>query len=832
MASKFRSPRCSTRRSRVLQPEMLESRVVLSTFTVTNTADKGTGSLRDAIARAKASVGADVIVFDAKEFATDRVIELSTTLKIDDGHELTIEGPTGSTLTIDGRGKVQIFSIDSTATLRDLRLTRGDAAKGGAIAASGRVVIERLSFEDNEASQGGAIYADKGSNLEVFESSFVDNQANAMGGAISTREPILVQGSRFVGNESVNGGAIAGDGLKIVDSTFIDNEAVSQGGALRGAWAVISGSLFEGNEAGTHGGAIEGSNHTIQTSEFVGNQAKSYGGALLVSWSTIQTSTFTKNSSGATGGAISADDSKILGSTFVSNQAGHDGGAVQASRSTIEAVTAVGNVAGRDGGAFALRDSRLSHATVVDNQADLSAGGVSAESNSIIVASIIAGNRSKLHPDLELEGKGEASTHNLIGIGSADSVQLAGVRGNLVGTPENPIDPRLGPLADNGGPTRTMALLEGSPAINAGVADGLTHDQRGESFTGVPDIGAVEREGLSIQILSGDLVITGTSDRDTITIGVRSATHYFVTTAIGSAPSTTIYIERAGISRIELIGGAGDDGLYLNHDVTIPATIRGGDGNDNLRGGGGNDQLLGEAGDDALRGGLGDDILLGGTGADHLMGQEGNDQLFGGTEDARPNQLDGGDGADLIHGSHGNDSILGGYNNGRDGGDTIYGHGGDDLISGAGGADTIFGGDGNDSINGGVGDDEIHGEAGNDQIHAVDGHDLVSGGDGNDVLTGGSGDDVIIGGEGVDRIDGESGSNILIGGSTTHDHEALEEIHREWSRAGESYEARIARLHEGVGADKSIFLDINTLIDDLALDIIKTSKTAKNWILA
>src|SRR5262249_17961924 len=58
-------------------------------------------------------------------------------------------------------------------------------------------------------------------------------------------------------------------------------------------------------------------------------------------------------------------------------------------------------------------------------------------------------------------------------------------------------DPRLGPLQNNGGPTPTMALLAGSPAINAGDDAGAPdHDQRGPEFprvfSGAIDIGALE----------------------------------------------------------------------------------------------------------------------------------------------------------------------------------------------------------------------------------------------------------------------------------------------------------------------------------------------------
>ena len=76
---------------------------------------------------------------------------------------------------------------------------------------------------------------------------------------------------------------------------------------------------------------------------------------------------------------------------------------------------------------------------------------------------------------------------------------INGVYGNLVGTAAAPIDPLLGPLADNGGPTQTLAVLAGSPALDAGNnALSLNFDQRGAGFARVSgtaaDIGAFEHQ--------------------------------------------------------------------------------------------------------------------------------------------------------------------------------------------------------------------------------------------------------------------------------------------------------------------------------------------------
>src|SRR5262249_11183309 len=88
-------------------------------------------------------------------------------------------------------------------------------------------------------------------------------------------------------------------------------------------------------------------------------------------------------------------------------------------------------------------------------------------------------------------------------------------------------DPLLGPLADNGGPALTMALLPGSPAIDAGISiNGVTTDQRGVPRPqGIaPDIGAFESRGFTPAIVSRDnqLARYGATSPESLTVGVTS----------------------------------------------------------------------------------------------------------------------------------------------------------------------------------------------------------------------------------------------------------------------------------------------------------------------
>ena len=134
---------------------------------------------------------------------------------------------------------------------------------------------------------------------------------------------------------------------------------------------------------------------------------------------------------------------------------------------------------------------------------------------------MVAGNTSTGTSDNDIYGQVQSSSaFNLIGDGSGIS-NLAALEApalsNLIGTTADPLSPLLGPLANNGGPTQTMALLPGSPAIDAGSnalavdANGnpLTTDQRGAGFprivNGTVDIGAYEFSPLSQTINFGPL---------------------------------------------------------------------------------------------------------------------------------------------------------------------------------------------------------------------------------------------------------------------------------------------------------------------------------------
>ena len=166
-----------------------------------------------------------------------------------------------------------------------------------------------------------------------------------------------------------------------------------------------------------------------------------------------------------------------------------------------------------------------------------------------------------------------SGSNNLVGTGGSGGL-VNGVDGNIVLT--SLTDLGLAPLGNNGGPTQTMALLPGSPAIGAGViADypgtttPITTDQRGEPLDSPnPDIGAFQTQGPTLIALT----FSGISNQS-ITYGTSSVT-ISGTLANGSqAPvGETVAVTLDGVQQSATIGSGGAFSTTFNVDgLTVPA---------------------------------------------------------------------------------------------------------------------------------------------------------------------------------------------------------------------------------------------------------------------
>src|SRR5262249_44966208 len=122
--------------------------------------------------------------------------------------------------------------------------------------------------------------------------------------------------------------------------------------------------------------------------------------------------------------------------------------------------TVSGNSAPHGGGVYSLYYSSLTNSTVSGNSGQVG-GGIANYGGTTLANTIVAGQTAG--GDIANSNL-VTGDNNLIGDGSG----ISGGTGNLLGTPSAPIDPKLAPLGAYGGPTQTMALLPGSPALDAG----------------------------------------------------------------------------------------------------------------------------------------------------------------------------------------------------------------------------------------------------------------------------------------------------------------------------------------------------------------------------
>lgn len=390
--------------------------------------------------------------------------------------------------------------------------TLGSSSHGGALAVRGSVSVTGSNFQDNSvlSGGGGAIYFGPASFMvSVSSSSFTDNSAS-FGGAIDSRTNTSIVESEFIDNRAnwtsfvggeAGGGAIyvAGlGGLTIARSKIADNQASGPtvaGGGIRAAGPVtITASEISNNRAIGQGGR---------------------GGGLFSQGSTtIVDSTISENhviGNGGTGGGVSLSfnsRSSLMNSTISGNQITGEqarGGGLYAHGTVILHSTVTGNrinsATGEAGGLWvnqgepgpATPGTRISHSIVAGNFVGTAASDLRSLPllrNSLV--GTLAGTEFAEAP-----------------VGSPDA------DGNIIGGPvHGVIDPLLGPLAENGGPTLTHALLPGSPAINAGDpsavsgANGIPEfDQRGAPFARIAggriDIGAYESQPAG-GLLNGD----------------------------------------------------------------------------------------------------------------------------------------------------------------------------------------------------------------------------------------------------------------------------------------------------------------------------------------
>lgn len=397
--------------------------LVVNSLNDDTTTGDGFCTLREAIATANAntttdcgtgSAGLDTITFD--NTLIGGTVNLQTRLP-DLTEDITIAGPGAANLTVQRNTSTpfRLFTVPTgrTVTLSGLTLANGleTSADGGAIFNQGTLTVRTTTFSSNSTggANGGGAIRNLGT-LTVEETTFTANSATGSGAG------------------TTGGGAISNSSAAtatIRESTFNTNSATGSnvaGAILASGTVSIADSTFDGNSAsGSQGGGaiytVIGADVAVAGSTFINNAASGSQG----------------------GGAITnfASDTPISNSTFTGNQASA--------------------FSGNGGAILNFSSPVLSNLTIVDNDAGDEGGGIYSFSAIRIRNVIATGN----------EASGAADDCRVVDVGVVaeylGNIIAAGNCGALTAA-----DPLLAPLADNGGPTQTIALLPGSPAIGGG----------------------------------------------------------------------------------------------------------------------------------------------------------------------------------------------------------------------------------------------------------------------------------------------------------------------------------------------------------------------------
>jgi hypothetical protein len=230
----------------VLMAVVLAAPAQAAPFSVTNTADSGAGSLRQAISDANASAGEDTINFAPS--LSGQTITLGSQLAVADSAGLTIDGGSAN-ITVSGDNKYRVLDVRSGAklTLNNLTVANGRINFGGGIFNNGTLTVTNSTLSGNNANEdfgsggGGGIWNAASGTATVSNSTLSGNSAQIAGGGIFNQGGTLtVSNSTLSGNSANNGGSLSSNG----GSVTLKNTIVANNDQVRG-WD-CSGTITDG----------------------------------------------------------------------------------------------------------------------------------------------------------------------------------------------------------------------------------------------------------------------------------------------------------------------------------------------------------------------------------------------------------------------------------------------------------------------------------------------------------------------------------------------------------------------------------------------------------
>jgi hypothetical protein len=433
----------------------------------------------------------------------------------------------------------------------------GGRAYGGGLSigrfdAASSAVVDHCTFTGNSAHVGGGLYV-RGGDVTVDCVTASGNSADSGAGVyVLTFPPFssraLITDSLIEGNTAtIEGCGIMASGNVTIERTTVRDNIADPARSVRGGGIRAYGNVaivdcdIVGNAASRGGGIYAIGSHTfgpvtVLRSTVSGNAATAdsgmesncLGGGIYAEGATgslptlvVSESTIDHNTAQAGGGIAAAETSLlVVDDSTICNNSAEAGGGIWASRALLEQCTISENSAAMGGGVFRSHyggEMLVSHSTIASNRTTVTGPGIFVDGGSLRLDHSIVGRNFGGYGELTgTIGAAINASYSLIRDGAGSGLAETphddpDAHGNLIGGPEyGVINPLLGPLADNGGPTLTHALLPGSPAINMGdpafdpadpdgepsTDDAIPFDQRGEPFArvydGRIDIGAFE----------------------------------------------------------------------------------------------------------------------------------------------------------------------------------------------------------------------------------------------------------------------------------------------------------------------------------------------------
>ena len=505
--------------ARLLQIEQLEQRRMLATFMVTSNVDGGAGSLREAVAMANDTDGADTITFDGAVFTGgDASLIRLTQGELEITDTLTIDGSTGAAVTITGDAndddvtdennitdvaasfENNLSSLDDNSRILNFSSVTGDLTLASLTITGGRTTGDNSDEIIDDTHSGGAIRSRTSGSLTIGQSIISGNGTAgqfAFGGAIfadrvTLTESTVSENSTF-GISAYGGGIFAYGDVTLTESTVSGNVTLGHSGFGGGILSYGAVTLAESNvsdnitlgDSADGGGIFAGGALTLTKSAISGNVTlgdfADGGGIFAANGATLSLSTVSGNSTNgyqSEGGAIAALQGVTLTESTVSENStsGYysSGGGISARGAvTLTASTVNGNstfgAAADGGGIFAADGVTLTESTVSGNstQGNGSSGGAIASFGEsfgavIVTRSTVTNNHSYLS-----SGGGISTLEDPIEINGSI---LAGNTADI-GTPD---------LSSAEGPLTVNYSLVGTGVLpNGGIGTNIQDDDPG-----------------------------------------------------------------------------------------------------------------------------------------------------------------------------------------------------------------------------------------------------------------------------------------------------------------------------------------------------------------